>query len=212
MDISKAGTSTLNSKVLNTTTIRGHNSHGMNFFTAAGAGTTGVYNARIAGNVIGDAATAGSGSAIGNCARININGDADAAVLINGNNARQCPNGRGFEAIARNGTGGLDLTVTNNDVNTNDISGFPLASILAQSNDVTIPNTLRADIRGNTVPTGTSFDVIATFIGVVESNTSTCQVVGTGANPTAVLTANNTGSASANAGCSLTPGPITTPP
>ena len=212
MDISKAGTSTLNSKVLNTTTIRGHNSHGMNFFTAAGAGTTGVYNARIAGNVIGDAATAGSGSAIGNCARININGDADAAVLINGNNARQCPNGRGFEAIARNGTGGLDLTVTNNDVNTNDISGFPLASILAQSNDVTVPNTLRADIRNNTVPTGTSFDVIATFIGVVESNTSTCQVVGTGANPTAVLTANNTGSASANAGCSLTPGPITTPP
>ncbi len=215
MDISKAGTSTLTAKVLNNTTIRGHNSHAMNFFTAAGAGTSGVYNARIANNVIGNAATAGSGSLIGNCARININGDADAAVLVDGNNARQCPNGRGFEVIARNGTGGLDLTVTNNDVNTNDVSGFPLASILAQSNDITIPNTLRADIRANTVPTGTAFDVITTFIGAVETGTSTLQLVDTApANATCTeqLTSTNTGSASANAGCSLIPGPITTPP
>src|SRR5690606_17174790 len=142
-------------------------------------GTSGVYNARIDNNVIGNAAIAGSGSLIGNCARININGDADAAVLVDGNNARQCPNGRGFEVIARNGTGGLDLTVTNNDVNTNDVSGFPLASILAQSNDITIPNTLRADIRANTVPTGTAFDVITTFIGAVETGTSTLQLVDT---------------------------------
>ena len=212
MDISKAGTSTLTAKVLNNTTIRGHNSHAMNFFTAAGAGTSGVYNARIANNDIGHASTAGSGSVIGNCARININGDADATVLVDGNNARQCPNGRGFEVIARNGTGGLDLTVTNNDVNTNDVSGFPLAAILAQSNDITIPNTLRADIRGNTVPTGTAYDVITTFIGAVETGASTLQLVGTSPTCTAQLTGTNTGSASANAGCSLIPGPITTPP
>lgn len=215
MDVSKAGTSNMTVKVLNNTGITGHNSHGMNFFTAAGAGTTGTYNVRISGNTIGNAAVAGSGSLIGNCMRVNINGDADASVLIDGNVLRQCPNGRGIEVIGRNGTGGLDVTVTNNDVNTNDVSGFPLCAILVQSNDVTIPNTVRSDVRGNTVLSGTAFDVVTTFIGVVETGTSTSQLVDTApasASCTAQLTSTNTGSASANAGCALIAGPITTPP
>jgi hypothetical protein len=215
MDVSKAGTSNMTVKVLNNTNITGHNSHGMNFFTAAGAGTTGTYNVRISGNTIGNAAVAGSGSLIGNCMRVNINGDADASVLIDGNVLRQCPNGRGIEVIGRNGTGGLDVTVTNNDVNTNDVSGFPLCAILVQSNDVTIPNTVRSDVRGNTVLAGTAFDVVTTFIGVVETGTSTSQLVDTApasASCTAQLTSTNTGSASASAGCSLIAGPITTPP
>lgn len=215
MDVSKAGTSNMTVKVLNNTGITGHNSHGMNFFTAAGAGTSGTYNVRISGNTIGNAAVAGSGSLIGNCMRVNINGDADASVLIDGNVLRQCPNGRGIEVIGRNGTGGLDVTVTNNDVNTNDVSGFPLCAILVQSNDVTIPNTVRSDVRGNTVPAGTAFDVVTTYIGVVETGTSTSQLVDTApasGSCTAQLTSTNTGSASANAGCSLIPGPISTPP
>lgn len=215
MDFAKGQQSNMTVKVLNNTTITGHNSHAMNFFTAAGAGTTGTYNATISGNVIGNSAVAGSGSKIGNGIRININGDADATVLVDNNMIRQCPNGRGIEAISRNGTGGLDLTITNNDVNPQDTSGFPLAAIFAQSNTVTVGNTLRADIRGNTVPVGTAFDLLSTFITLVETSASTCQLVDTApasANATAQLTNTNTGSASANAGVSLIAGPISLPP
>ena len=215
MDIAKGGTSNLTVKVLNNTNITGHNSHGMNFFTAAGAGTTGTFNARISGNSIGNSAVAGSGSAIGNCMRININGDADATVLVDGNTLRQCPNGRGIEAIARNGVGGLDLTVTNNDVNPQDTSGFPLCAIFAQSNVATVANTLRSDIRSNTVPAGGTFDLLATYICVVETSTSVSELVDTApasASCTAQLTSTNTGSASASPGCALIAGPISTPP
>ncbi len=214
LDLAKAQTSSMTVNVLNNV-FTGHNSHATNFFTAAGAGTTGTYNARITGNTIGTAAVPGSGSAIGNCMRININGDADAAVLVDGNTLRQCPNGRGIEAIGRNGTVGLDITITNNDVNPQDISGFPLAAIFVQSNCATVCNTVRSDIRGNTVPAGTAFDLLSTFIAVVETSTSTSQLVDTApasADCTDQLTSTNTGSASASAGCALIPGPISTPP
>jgi large repetitive protein len=211
LDMAKGQASNMTVKVLNNT-VTGQNSHGMNFFTAAGAGTSGTYNARIEGNIIGNSAITGSGSAIGNCMRININGDADATVLVNNNTLRQCPNGRGIEAVGRNGTGGLDITVTNNDVDPQDTSGFPLASILVQSNAVSIPNTVRSDIRGNTVPAGSSFDLLPSYIAVVESNGSTSQLVGAAASCTAQLGSANTGSASADAGCALIAGPISTPP
>ncbi len=215
MDFAKAQQSNMTVKVLSNT-VTGHNSHGMNFFTAAGAGTTGNYNARIEGNIIGSAGTINSGSAIGNCMRININGDADASVLVNNNTLRQCPNGRGIEAIGRNGTGGLDITITNNDINPQDTSGFPLAAIFAQSNTLTIGNTVRADIRGNTVPASSDVtDLLTTYIALVETNTSTCELIDSSpasANATAQLTSTNTGSASASAGCALIAGPITTPP
>ena len=165
--------------------------------------------------MIGDAAVAGSGSMIGNGLRININGDKTARVLVDNNVIRQCPNGRGIEVICRNGIGGADVTVTNNNVNTNDVSGFPLCAIFMQSNDITVPNTLRADVRSNTVPAGTAFDVLATFIGLAETGTSTLQLVDTppaSANATAQLTSTNTGSASANAGVALIAGPINLPP
>ncbi|HRF98039.1 MAG TPA: hypothetical protein PLZ51_22690, partial [Aggregatilineales bacterium] len=202
-------------RVLNNT-ILGQNSHGMNFFTGAGAGTGGTYTARIEGNIIGNSAVVNSGSAIGNCMRININGDlaSPARILVNNNTLRQCPNGRGIEIIGRNGTGGLDITVTNNDVNPQDTSGFPLAAILVQSNAVTIPNTVRSDVRLNTVPAGGTFDVLATYIIVAETGGSTSELVNTTASATctAQLTATNTGSASASATCALIAGPIGTPP
>ena len=76
--------------------------------------------------------------------RVNINGQAAASVLINGNTLRQCPNGRGIEVIGRNGTGGLDVTVTGNDVNPQDTSY--LAAILVQSNCLTTCNTVRSEL------------------------------------------------------------------
>jgi hypothetical protein len=226
MDMAKGGTSAFNVKVLNNT-VTGHNSQAMNFFTATGAGTTGVYNARIEGNTIGSAGVGGSGSAIGNCMRININGDADATVLVNNNVLRQCPNGRGIEVIGRNGTGGLDVTLTNNDVNPQDTSGFPLAAIFVQSNCVGVCNTVRADVRGNTVPAGTAFDVLAGFISLAETSgapspagTSTLELVDNPSGPggqtcaqqLAAASPANTGSVAASATCALIAGPISTPP
>lgn len=214
-DFAKAQTSNLTVKVQNNLGLTGHNSHALNFFTAAGAGTTGTFNARISGNTIGNSGIASSGSAIGNCIRININGDADASVLVDSNVLRQCPNGRGIEAIGRNGTGGLDITVTGNDVNPQDTSGFPLAAIFVQSNTATIANTVRSDIRGNTVPAGGTFEVLPTYIALVETSTSTSELVDTpaaSATCTDQLTSTNTGSASASAGCALIAGPLSVPP
>ena len=216
MDFSQSQTSNLAFKVLNNANITGQNSHAINVFTAAGAGTGGTLQGRIEGNTIGNAAVVNSGSTIGNCMRVNINGQAAASVLINGNTLRQCPNGRGIEVIGRNGTGGLDVTVTGNDVNPQDTSGAPLAAILVQSNCLTTCNTVRSDVRGNTVPAGASTDLLPTYIAVVKSGASTSQLVDTppvSTDCTSQLTSTNTGSASAsaNAGCSLIGGPITTP-
>jgi hypothetical protein len=220
MDFAQAQDSSMTVKVLNNN-IQGHNSQAINFFTGAPP-SSGTYNARIEGNTIGTAATAGSGSLIGNCMRINMNGGAASRILVNNNILRQCPNGRGIEVIGRNGTGGVDVTITNNDVNTNDVSGFPLHAILVQSNCIGVCNTVRADVRGNTVLAGTAFDVLTTFIGLAETSgaavpagTSTLELVDTApasASCTAQLTSTNTGSASANAGCALIAGPINTPP
>ncbi|MEO6196034.1 MAG: cadherin domain-containing protein [Thermoanaerobaculia bacterium] len=215
MDFSQSQTSNLAFKILNNTNITGQNSHAINVFTAAGAGTGGTLQGRIENNIIGNAGVVNSGSAIGNCMRVNINGQADASVLINGNTLRQCPNGRGIEVIGRNGTGGLDVTVTGNDVNPQDISGAPLAAILVQSNCLTTCNTVRSDVRGNTVPGGASTDLLPTYIALVKTGASTSQLVDTApASPdcTSQLTSTNTGSASANAGCALIAGPISTPP
>jgi hypothetical protein len=167
----------------------------------------------------------------------NINGGTDATVLINNNTIRQTPNGRGLEVISRNGTGGLDITVTNNTVNndfrsTPENGGFSLASMFLQSNCVTICNTLRADVRGNTVPaTPPNGELAAAQLALIESSgnpnpagsTSTLQLVDNAPTPSASCTTelteshtnpahNNTGSASANAGCALIPEPINLPP
>ncbi len=214
MDLDQNGTATTTYTVRNNTTITGQNSHAINLFTAAGT-TGGVFNARLENNSIGNAGVAGSGSAIGNGIRVNVNGNADATVLLDGNTIRQTPNGRGIEVIGRNGTGGLDITITDNDVNPQDTSGFPLAAILVQSNCLTVCNTVRSDVRNNTVPAGGTFDLLPTYISLVESSTSISQLVDTApasADCTAQLTSTNTGSASAGAGCSLIAGPIGTPP
>jgi methionine-rich copper-binding protein CopC len=215
VDVEKSQTSNVTCKILDNATITGQNSHAINLFTAAGAGTGGTFKARVAGNVIGNPAVAGSGSAIGNCIRVNMNGDSANTVLLDGNTLRQCPNGRGIEVIGRNGTGGTDLTVTNNDVNPQDTSGFPLSAILVQSNCATVCNTVRSDVRGNTVPAGATTDLLPTYLALVQTSSSTLQLVDTApasASCTAQLTSTNTGSASASAGCTLIAGPIDTAP
>lgn len=210
IDASKSGTSNATFLIQNNT-ITGHNSHGMNLFSAAGAGTGGLFRARVQNNTIGSAAVASSGSQIGNCMRVNLNGDSADTVLLTNNNVRQCPNGRGIEVIGRNGTGPKDVTVTNNTATPNDTSGFPLAAILVQSNCVTVCATVRSNVSGNTVPAGASFDLGAGFLQLIETSTSTLQLVGAGTCATQ-LAGSNTGSTSASAGCTTIAGPIGTPP
>jgi hypothetical protein len=201
--------------LLNNTTMTGANSHAINIFAAAGS-FGGTFTGTISGNVIGNSGVAGSGSAIGNGLRVNINGGSDATMLIHNNNIRQTPNGRGIEIIGRNGTGGLDVTVTNNDVNPQDTSGFPLAAILVQSNCLTTCNTVRSDVRGNTVPAATDVtDLLTTYIQLVESSTSTLGLVDTtspiSGTCASELAGTNTGSTGVLGGCALIAGPISTP-
>ncbi|MCI0365367.1 MAG: hypothetical protein L0219_15975, partial [Phycisphaerales bacterium] len=201
-------------KVLNNTTMTGARSHAMNIFAAAGS-FGGTFDGRVQGNTIGNAAVAGSGSEIGNGIRVNINGGSDATMLLDMNTIRQTPNGRGIEIIGRNGTGGLDITVTNNDVNPQALAN-PLAAILVQSNCLPVCNTVRSDVRGNTVPnTNDATDLLAQYLELVESSTSTLELVDTSpASPSCAqqLISTNTGSTGVLGGCALIAGPITTPP
>mgnify|MGYP003694216865 CR=1 FL=1 len=81
--------------------------------------------------------------------------------------------------INRNGTGNMDVTVTNNDVNPQDTSGFPLAAIFVQTNCVVTCNSARSDVRGNTVPAGVTFDLLPTHIALVEIGASSLSLVDT---------------------------------
>jgi hypothetical protein len=80
---------------------------------------------------------------------------------------------------------------------------------------VTVCDTLRADIRLNTVPAAPpNGELLAAQLAIIETSTSVFQLIDTGVaspNCTVQLTQNNTGNAAANAGCSLIPGPIDTP-
>jgi hypothetical protein len=228
MDFSKAQTSSMTVKVLNNI-IRNHNSHGMNFFTAAGAGTTGTYNATIEGNTIGTVGVIDSGSKIGGGIRVNINGDSTAKVKVSNNVIHQVPTGRGIEMIARNGTGMAHFTVTNNIVNaptaTNTDIGCganvlcPLDPIFVGTNSTTIAHNACSAVSGNT-----AFDPLGVGAGsgfalaLEAKGGSTHQYEGSGA-VLAALTSNNpaavTKSASAVTGGTfavVSPGTCQLPP
>ena len=208
-------------RVLNNVTITGHQSHAVNVFSSASA-TGGSIQARIQGNTIGNAGSAGSGSATGSGIRVFIQGRTAGTVLIDGNMIRQTPQSRGIDVQFLGPTAAgpaapvNDVTVTNNDVNPQDSTGFPVSAIyVAADSQGGATVTVRSDVRGNTVPAGAAFDVLPTYLAVDEVvAAAVCQVVDTppaSANPTAQLTSTNTGSASAAAGCALIAGPINTP-
>jgi hypothetical protein len=140
-------------------TFNGHNSHPINVFTAAGAGTGGTLNATIQGNVIGTQATIDSGSKIGNGMRLIVQGGAAGHIKVNTNTIHQIPTGRGIEAIGRNGAGGASFIITNNTVTqptgTNvDVCGTntlcPSAPIFVQANAISVANSVCAVVSGNT--------------------------------------------------------------
>ncbi len=196
-------------------------SHAVNIFSSS-ASTGGTIRGRLAGNYIGNAGVAGSGSAIGNGIRSFIQGKTQATLLVDGNVIRQIPQARGIDMqfvgqlTAAQPIVQHDVTVTNNDVNPQDSTGFPANAIYVGADNQGSPARVRADIRGNIVPAGAAIDTLPTFLALAEVvATAEAQLVDTApasANCTAQLTSTNTGSASADAGCALIAGPINTPP
>jgi hypothetical protein len=196
-------------------------SHAVNVVSSP-TSTGGAIRGRISGNHIGDGALAGSGSAVGNGIRALIQGRTLATLLLDSNVIRQTPQARGIDVRVAGPTDGSaggtsDVTVTNNDVNPQDATGFPASAIhVAAGSPGGGTVTLRTDIRGNIVPAGVAVDSLPTFIALDEvAAAAGCELVDTApssADASAQLTSTNTGSASAAAGCALIGGPIGTPP
>jgi uncharacterized repeat protein (TIGR01451 family) len=218
IDLNHDGTSNVTYRVLNNT-FRTSAAQAINFFTSATPGTGGTMNGRFEGNRIGDVAIASSGG--GGGIRVNVNGGAVTRVLLNGNVIRQMPNGRGIEIISRNGTGGTDATVTNNNVDTNFVTtpengGFSLSNIFLQSNCLTTCNTLRSDVRSNVVPaTPPNGELVAGQLVLIRSAGSTNQLVDNApgsADAVSELASHNTGSVATSGLITLIAGPINTPP
>jgi Bacterial cadherin-like domain/Bacterial Ig domain/IPTL-CTERM motif len=222
----QSGSANLTFKLLNNPTMTmtlpaAGTSHAINVASSS-TSTGGTIQGRVQGNTIGSAATPSSGSPIGNGIRVFIQGRTQATLLIDGNVIRQVPQARGIDAqflgpLSIQPLVQSDITVTNNDVNPQDSTGFPSAAIyLAADSQVGSPVRMRSDVRGNTVPAGAAVDSLPTFLIVDEvAAAAEAQLVDTApasANCTAQLTSTNTGSSSAAAGCALIAGSISTPP
>jgi Bacterial Ig domain len=222
----QSGSANLTFKLLNNPTMTmtlpaAGTSHAINVASSS-TSTGGTIQGRIQGNTIGNAATPSSGSPIGNGIRVFIQGRTQATLLIDSNVIRQVPQARGIDAqflgpLSIQPLVQSDITVTNNDVNPQDSTGFPSAAIyLAADSQAGSPVRMRSDVRGNTVPAGAAVDSLPTFLIIDEVATSAeAQLVDTApasSNCTAQLASTNTGSSSAAAGCALIAGPISTSP
>ena len=207
----------------NTSMLNAAPLHAINVFSSS-TSTGGSITGTIQGNVIGNAAV-GSGSSTGNGIRVVVQGRTSATLLIDGNTIRQTPGGRAIDMqFLGSTTSGLgivstnDVTLTNNNVQNNGTS-FPLAAIFLAADNQGSPARVRADIRGNVVPTSGTFDY-PTFDGFAaqliyeELGGATAELVDTvpaSANATAQLTSTNTGTSYANGSVALIAGPINTP-
>ncbi|HXT23172.1 MAG TPA: hypothetical protein VN923_20655, partial [Thermoanaerobaculia bacterium] len=186
--------------------------------------TGGVLQGRIQGNTIGNAGTAGSGSTAGAGINVLVQGRMQGILLIDGNTIRQTYQAHGINVESRGPTvsgqplSQSDVTVTNNDVVPNDITGFPAAAIyVVADSQGGSPVRLRADIRLNTVPTSPPVvDLYPSYLIFDEvAAAAEAQLVDTApasATCDAQLDSTNTGSATAGATCALIAGPISTPP
>lgn len=212
--------------VLNNLTMTGSQLQAINVFSSS-TSTGGTLQGRIVGNQIGNAGVPDSGSAFGSGIRVLIQGKTQSTLLVDGNTIRQTPFNRGIDAQYLGSTApaqvipASDITVTNNNVNPQDASGFPLAAIFVTSDNQGSPATVRADIRGNTVPAASdtfdypNFDGTGPNLVLEELSGGTTELVDSppaNANATAQLQSTNTGSAYANPGVALIAGPINQPP
>ncbi|HET7064093.1 MAG TPA: hypothetical protein VFI49_07415, partial [Rudaea sp.] len=228
VDFSKGQSASLQFKILSNATMTGAVSHAINVAAGTAVTTGGLLQARIDGNTIGGTKTVGnSGSQAGDGIRVLLQGQTKGYVLINNNHIYQTPQAHGIDAIGRNGNpspSGLDVTITNNDVDTGVNTGNPtevsnaLSAISVLADCATICNITRADIVGNLVPAwspGSDYAVgqlIMVQTGVPSPTPSVADLVGTGATALARLQATNTGLMATSGTIALIPGPINTPP
>ncbi len=214
--LSQSVAALLNGRVLDNI-LQASNTHAINVFSS-GTATGGTLNARVNGNTIGTAGTASSGSATGNGIRVRIQAQTNGQVLIDNNVVRQTPAARGIEVVG--GSDSLDVTITNNTVQTDATPGSSYAAIYVNASNPTGSQngSVRADVRGNTVPAGSdSLDVSGRYLVLREFSSTTLQLVNTSsaADATTQLTNANTGSAIATAASGavdLIAGPIGLPP
>ena len=198
----------------------------VNVFSSSQA-TGGTLTGTISGNRIGSTSAGGISGV--------LQGQTDTTLLVDGNVIQGTSgDARGINLAYRGAAPPLattlpannvvhDLTLTNNNVVPGAApSGFPLSAIMVEADNQTGADnkspTVRADIRGNTVPTTPVFDLVSTQIGFYEYDAAGGQGIGqlvdtapASTDATAQLTSTNTGTASAF-GVSLIAGPIITPP
>jgi hypothetical protein len=201
--------------------------------------TGGTIVGTISGNFIGNAAVTNSGSTQRGGISATIEGQTDATLLISGNNIQQTfGDSRGIYVGVRGPANPLagtlgpntivsDVTITNNTVMPGNTANNLGAAIVVEAdnqtgNDNRAP-TVRADIRGNTVPDVATRPVNGEFFNAhiiyreysSPGSTGIGQLVDTApasATATAQLTSTNTGTSQASAGITLIAGPIGTPP
>jgi VCBS repeat-containing protein len=236
------GSANLTFKFLNNgtagTPMTGSILQAVNVFSSSQA-TGGTIVGTIAGNFIGNAAVANSGSTQGGGISATLQGQTDATLLIDGNNIKQTfGDSRGIYVGVRGPANPLagtlgpntvvsDVTITNNVVTPgNTANNFGAAIVVEADNQTGADNkapTIRADIRGNTVPTVATRPVNGEFFNahIIYFEYSSAGSHGIGqlvdtapasADGTAQLTSTNTGTSQASAGIALIAGPIGTPP
>lgn len=205
----------------------------VNVFSSSQA-TGGTLYGKITGNYIGNASVAGSGSTNAGGIQAVLQGQTVTQLHIDANTIRQT-NGdsRGINVAYRGPANPLaatlgantvahNLTLTNNVVAPGSApSGFPLSAIMVEADNQTGANNksprVNADIRNNTVPATTSFDLLSGQLSFYEydgSGTSGIAFLfksGAAATATTQLQSTNTGSTEVY-GVDLTTTPVTVPP
>jgi hypothetical protein len=200
----------------------------VNVFSSS-VSTGGAIVGTISGNFIGNQAITGSGSSSGSGIRVVGQGRTTVTMLIDGNTIHQTPLARGMDLqFLGSLTTGLgivstnDVTITNNNVATDGTpADFPLAAIFLAADNQGSPARVRADIRGNTVPSVAdtfdypNFDGTGAHLVYVELSGATAELVDNApasASAAAELQSHNTGAVYADATIALIAGPIVTPP
>jgi hypothetical protein len=236
------GSANLTFKFLNNgtagTPMTGSILQAVNVFSSSQA-TGGTVVGTISGNFIGNQAVVNSGSTQGGGISATLQGQTDATLLIDGNTIRQTfGDSRGIYVGVRGPANPLagtlgpntivsDITITNNNViQGNTANNFGAAIVVEADNQTGADNkapTIRADIRGNTVPTVAARPVNGEFFlaNLIYYEYSSAGSHGIGqlvdtapasADATAQLSSTNTGTSQASAGIALIAGPIGTPP
>ncbi len=213
-----------------TNTMTGQHSHAINVVSGA-TSAGGTQKVLISGNTIGNAGVAGSGSAIGEGIVVTQQGKTTGTVTIANNMIRQIPGGRGIDVqtLGPTATGQsasaypFDVSITGNDVNPQDTSGFPLYAIYVGVDDQGSPTLVHAAIHGNTVPTTSACDSSCSastgmiwYEVVTPPSTGTLFNFGGNASVSSEIANTNTGTSgkttSPNSGLSLTATPVNTVP